>query len=81
MDLRSSAIEGLDLSLLIDTYKQFKQAGVPFFTQPDFMDKLAGTDTLRKAIEAGHSEAQIKASWASQLNEFKARRAPYLLYD
>lgn len=81
MDLRSSAIEGLDLRLLIDTYKQFKQAGIPFFTQPDFMDKLAGTNTLRQAIEAGHSEAQIKASWASQLNAFKARRAPYLLYD
>ena len=80
-DLRSSPVEGLDLSLLIDTYRQFKQAGEPFFTHPDFMDKLAGTDSLRKAIEAGLSEAQIKASWAPQLEQFKALRAPYLLYE
>ena len=80
-DLRSSSIQGLDLSLLINTYKKFKLAGEPFFTHPDFMDKLAGTDTLRKAIEAGLSETQIKAGWAPQLEQFRARREPYLLYE
>ncbi|QPG05355.1 DUF1343 domain-containing protein [Salinimonas marina] len=79
-DLRQSNITGLDLSVLINTYQIFKKAGEPFFDRPDFMDKLAGTDALRKAILAGHDEAQIRASWQTDLARFKQRRRPYLLY-
>ena len=45
------------------------------------MDKLAGTNKLRLAIEAGQSAAQIKQSWQRGLTQFKAQRAPYLLYE
>ena len=46
-----------------------------------FMDKLAGTDKLRLAIEAGQTEQQIKQSWQADLSTFKRKRAPYLLYQ
>lgn len=80
VDLRKSEVRGFDLSLLLEAHQAFKEAGVTFFTAPDFMDKLSGTDKLRKAIEAGQSEAEIRASWQPALTQFKQRRAPYLLY-
>ncbi|MCH8537786.1 MAG: DUF1343 domain-containing protein [Alkalimonas sp.] len=79
-DLRHTPVEGLQLSYLINWYRVFAEAGEPFFTSADFMDKLAGTDTLRLAIEQGQTEQEIKASWQPGLDEFKAKRAPYLLY-
>ena len=44
------------------------------------MDKLSGTDKLRKAIVAGDSALEIKQSWQQGLMAFKALRKPYLLY-
>lgn len=79
-DLRQSKIEGLDLGLLIKAHEQFKLAGYRFFTSPDFMDKLAGSDSLRLAVEQGLSAEQIKASWQANLKVFKQQRKPYLLY-
>lgn len=79
-DLRSSDIRGLDLGFIIQWYKAFKARNIAFFTRPDFMDKLSGTDKLRKAIEEGKTEQEIKASWQKSLAEFKQLRAPYLLY-
>ncbi|MGS2719314.1 exo-beta-N-acetylmuramidase NamZ family protein [Paraglaciecola aestuariivivens] len=80
LDLRQSAIQGLDLTLLIQAYQQFEQAGQEFFTRASFMDKLAGTDQLRLAIEQGQSAKQIKASWQADLQAFKQLRKAYLLY-
>ena len=37
-----------------------------------FIDKLAGTDTLRKQIEAGWSEEQIRESWEPGLEKIQA---------
>ena len=45
------------------------------------MDKLAGTDKLRLAIEAGQTEQQIRQSWQEDLATFKRQRQPYLLYQ
>ncbi|MCC5827218.1 exo-beta-N-acetylmuramidase NamZ domain-containing protein [Alkalimonas sp.] len=79
-DLRHAPVEGLDLSYLISWYQVFAAAGEPFFTSAGFMDRLAGTDALRLAIEQGLSEAEIKAGWQADLAAFKEQRAPYLLY-
>ena len=49
-----------------------------FFTS--FFEKLAGTDQLRKDIEAGKSEQQIRAAWRSPLEEFQKIREKYLIY-
>lgn len=49
-----------------------------FFTS--FFEKLAGTGKLRKQIEAGMNEKEIRASWQKDINEFKQIRKKYLLY-
>ncbi len=80
-DLRDSSIHGLDLSLFILVYQKLSETKQPFFERADFMDKLAGTDKLRLAIEAGQTEQQIKQSWQADLSAFKRKRTPYLLYQ
>lgn len=80
-DLRNSSIKGLDLTEFIAAYKTLTAAGEVFFERAEFMDKLAGTDKLRLAIEAGQSQQQIKQSWQKSLARFKKQRKPYLLYQ
>ncbi len=43
-------------------------------------DVVSGTDTIRKAIEAGEALKDIEASWAVRANEFADVRKQYLLY-
>ncbi|NYR12991.1 DUF1343 domain-containing protein [Pseudoalteromonas sp. MIP2626] len=81
LDLRQATTKGLDLSYLISAYKQLNNNNITFFERADFMDKLAGTDKLRLAIEAGQSAQQIKQTWQAGLMQFKQQRAPYLLYE
>lgn len=83
IDMRSSALKGLSLAPLLNAYQQFiesNDADLVFFTAPDFMDKLAGTDELRLAIQAGKSEREIRQSWQQGLNDYKRMRTPYLIY-
>jgi uncharacterized protein YbbC (DUF1343 family) len=51
----------------------------PEFDAPTF-DRLAGTDRLRLALQAGQPPADIVASWQPELDRFRAIRAKYLLY-
>jgi uncharacterized protein YbbC (DUF1343 family) len=44
------------------------------------IDRLAGTDELRAAVEAGSVEALL-VSWREQARKFAADRAPHLLYE
>jgi len=44
------------------------------------MDILLGHAATIDAIKAGQSHAQIKASWADGLEDFKNRRAKFLIY-
>jgi uncharacterized protein YbbC (DUF1343 family) len=67
----------LDLTWLIDFYNKYPRKE-KFFTA--FFDKLAGTDTLRKQIEAGKSEQEIRDMWQPALEKFMAVRKKYLLY-
>jgi uncharacterized protein YbbC (DUF1343 family) len=80
VDLRHSTRQGLDLQLFVKVYQQFTESGVNFFERPDFMNKLAGSNQLRLAIEQGQSAQQIKQSWQSGIQAFKQLRKPYLLY-
>lgn len=79
-NLTQADIKGFDLSLFFNWHQVFEQNKVEFFQRPDFMDKLAGTDKLRKAMLAGQSLASIKQSWQADLTAFKQQRKPYLLY-
>lgn len=79
-DLRSSDIEGLDLAPLLAWSKAFTDKGQTFFTRADFMDKLAGTDKLRLAIEQGTSVEALHQQWQSGIDKFRQQRKPYLIY-
>ncbi len=81
VDLRDVKLseEKFSLKYLLGFYKKFSSKD-KFFTNPDFFDKLAGTDELRKQIVAGWSEERIRKSWESDLNEYKKMRKKYLLY-
>lgn len=67
----------LHLSWLIAFYKILKDKG-NFFDI--YFEKLAGTALLRKQIEEGWSEEQIRESWQPGLDKFKTIRTKYLLY-
>jgi len=47
----------------------------------NFIDKLAGTKTLKVMIENGNTYEEIVNSYSLQLEEFKNKRKSYLLYD
>jgi len=71
-----SNLDRIELSWLINAYKTMNRPG--FFLP--FMDKLAGTDKLRKQIEAGWSEEKIRKSWSPDLEKYRQIRKKYLLY-
>lgn len=79
-DLRSSQVKGLNLDFIINWHNAFKAQNIEFFTRAHFMDKLSGTDKLRKAIVAGKTAQEIRLCWQKNLTEFKVKRKPYLLY-
>ncbi|HEY2583297.1 MAG TPA: DUF1343 domain-containing protein [Mucilaginibacter sp.] len=67
----------LNLSWLIELYKAFPDKE-HFFN--GYFTKLAGNTELRKQIEAGKSEEEIRASWEPALGNYKTMRKKYLLY-
>ena len=71
----------INLSWLINAYKNNTKQ--PFWTMNGkklWIDQLSGTDELRKQIEAGLSEKEIKATWKKDLENFKKIRSKYLIY-
>ncbi len=76
-DLRAQG--HLMLGPLISYYEVLHKE-YPFFLNNGFFDKLAGTDQLRKQIESGQNEDEIRASWQPALQAFARQRKPYLLY-
>jgi uncharacterized protein YbbC (DUF1343 family) len=69
--------QALNLEWLIEFYQKYPNKE-KFFTP--FFTKLAGTTQLQKQIEEGKSEAEIRASWMADLEQFKMIRKKYLLY-
>lgn len=67
-----------DLSFLITMYSITKNDS--FFLKNNFFDKLAGNGELRRQIEKGIPEEEIRASWEPALSEYKLIRKKYLIY-
>jgi uncharacterized protein YbbC (DUF1343 family) len=67
----------LNLNWIIQLYAEASNRN-DFFNS--FFDKLAGTDALKKQIEAGLSENEIRNTWGEKLEAFKVIRKKYLLY-
>lgn len=79
VDLRNSKrLDHLDLGYVIENYKLWKKEE-SFFT--NYFNTLAGTDQLKKQIENGMSEIEIRASWQDELEKYKQLRNKYLLYQ
>jgi len=66
------------LKWLIDAYKNCTDKA-QFFSTAGFT-KHAGTEELQQQIEAGLSEADIKATWKEDIEAFKKIREKYLIY-
>lgn len=81
VDLRnykpSDGWNNLELKWLIDSYKKFPSKEdffIPYF------DLLAGNSSLKKQIQAGLSDEEIRSSWQADLHKYQERRVKYLLY-
>ncbi len=67
------------LNYIMDAYKHATDKSKVFNTSN--FTAHAGTKKLQKQIEAGLSEAEIKASWQDDLDAFKKIRSKYLIYN
>ena len=72
--------EGIDLEYVVSAYRALN-IGEAFFGDGRFFDLLAGVGYVRRMIIEGASAAEVKARWKDDVEAFKARRQPYLLYD
>lgn len=89
--LRDVWAEKINLEYVIDAYRNLNM-GDKFFGKNNFFELLAGVDWFRSMIGEGLPStvtassvtsslaAEISARWAPDVEAFKARRAPYLLY-
>lgn len=80
--------KGLNLEYLIDAYKcinvsvdAFFDNGYKYAGAKVFFEKLIGDESIRGMIADGMSADEIKATWADDVEAFKAQRKPYLLYE
>jgi Uncharacterized protein conserved in bacteria len=71
--------EKINLSYVIDAYNGMNM-GDAFFGTNNHFELLAGQGRVREMIKAGNSAEEIAASWATDVEAFKAKRKPYLLY-
>ncbi len=72
------AEEGIFLFVLQRLYAM-RSRGKKFFIP--FFDKLAGTPKLRQQLEQNMSADSIRKGWKKEIEYFKERRKPYLLYE
>ena len=80
LDLRREEAPAVfSLKYLMSMYKRVPQG--KFFQKSNFFEKLAGNGDLRKQIEAGMSEEEIRATWQPALADFKKIREKYLIYE
>ena len=88
LDLRQEqALSAFSLKYLMEMYRRTQaikqsnnQAINTFFLNNNFFEKLAGNGDLRKQIDQGMSEEEIRATWQPALDEFKKIREKYLIY-
>jgi len=81
LDLREEAADHrFTLQFLLDYHQKCQEKGIEFFTNERFFHLLAGTDELKKQLEAGLNEQAILESWQPELEAYKKMRKRYLLY-
>ncbi|NVJ48530.1 MAG: DUF1343 domain-containing protein [Cytophagia bacterium] len=75
--VNTNASHEFTLKYLISYYQELKDV-TTFFR--DYIDLLSGTKEFRQQVEAGMTEAEIRATWQPKLDAYKAMRKKYLLY-
>jgi len=76
-DLRKVEAPQFTLRYLLTAYKLYPEKEKFFL---DYFHLLAGNNHLMEQVKQGLSEEQIKASWATELDNYKLLRNKYLLY-
>ncbi len=66
------------LTIMVELKKQYPNDFA--WRSDNWIDKLMGTDKVRKAIDEGASVDEIIADWQGGLKEFQQLRKSYLLY-
>jgi uncharacterized protein YbbC (DUF1343 family) len=69
----------IQLKYLLDAYKLFPGKD-SFFLKNNFINKLAGNNTLMQQVKQGKTESEIRKSWEPALSNYKKIRKKYLLY-
>ncbi len=72
-------MDHVSLKWIMDAYENTPDKGRVFLK--DGFTKHAGTENLQQQIEAGKTEAEIKATWQPDLERFKKIRDKYLIYS
>jgi uncharacterized protein YbbC (DUF1343 family) len=81
MDLNALREEKrINLHYLLNAFKKLN-IGQDFFLKNHFIDKLAGSDSLRKQILNQETEHSIRESWKNDLMKYKSKSKKYLLYN
>jgi uncharacterized protein YbbC (DUF1343 family) len=71
----------LGIHTLQASYQQAQvEDDTSFISRPDHFTRLAGTEQLRTLLEQGASPQTIIETWAADIEQFRNRRSPYLLY-
>lgn len=71
--------EGINLEYVVTAFKDLDM-GEAFFGKNNFFDLLAGVGYIKEMILAGATAQEIKARWKDDVEAFKVKRRPYLLY-
>lgn len=84
-DLRNRSVKsvvegGIDLSLLVETYRELASKGEKFFLS-SFFENLIGVGYVRDMIVQGYSAEQIESMWQEDIDRFLSQRKPYLIYE
>lgn len=61
-------------------HRAAKAQGDSLIARPEWLARLAGTPRLQAMLDDGATPAAIIQSWTDEVDGFRARRQPYLLY-
>jgi len=75
---KTERMNEITMDYIIDAYTNSIDKSKFFLTNG--FTKHAGSEKLQKQIEAGATNAEIKATWQADIEKFKKIRAKYLLY-
>lgn len=66
------------VAILVETYRA---SGDRWSWRESHFDRLAGTDALRRGIDAGLGVDELTAGWQAEIAAFEQTRTPYLIYE